>query len=194
MFLTRIGFGSKAVITGDTTQVDVPGGRSGPRRARADARRHRRPGASCTSPSRDVVRHRIVQDIVDAYDRASRSGATASEARPTVSEPVRDGRPASVVFAADEQDDQPGRRRPLARLARRAVLPSRGRRGDGELSVLFVDEADDRRAQRDVHGRSEGPTDVLSFPIDGTRVSRRGRRTGRTREATPGLPRCWATS
>ena len=60
MFLTRIGFGSKVVVTGDITQVDVPGGRSGLRRPRAGARRHRRPRRSCTSPSRDVVRHRIV--------------------------------------------------------------------------------------------------------------------------------------
>ena len=44
MFLTRIGFGSKVVVTGDITQVDVPGGRSGLARPRAGADRHRRPG------------------------------------------------------------------------------------------------------------------------------------------------------
>ena len=71
MFLTRIGFGSKVVVTGDVTQVDVPGGRSGLARARAGARRASTGSRSCTSPARDVVRHRIVQDIVDAYERAS---------------------------------------------------------------------------------------------------------------------------
>ncbi len=68
MFLTRIGFGSRAVVTGDTTQVDVPGGRSG---------RERRGGvlgdiagiSFVRLGSRDVVRHRIVQSIVDAYAR-----------------------------------------------------------------------------------------------------------------------------
>ena len=69
MFLTRIGFGSKAVVTGDVTQVDVPGGRSGLDRPRGDPRRDRRPRRSSGSPDRDVVRHKIVQDIVDAYDR-----------------------------------------------------------------------------------------------------------------------------
>ena len=68
MFLTRIGFGSRAVITGDVTQVDVAGGRSGlsglePLLRGID-------GLDWVQlSSRDVVRHRIVQDIVDAYSR-----------------------------------------------------------------------------------------------------------------------------
>ena len=74
MFLTRIGFGSKAVVTGDITQVDVPGGRSGLaglERILGDI-----DGLGFVHlTSRDVVRHRIVQDIVDAYER---SGGAAS--------------------------------------------------------------------------------------------------------------------
>ena len=69
MFLTRIGFGSKAVVTGDTTQVDVAGGRSGLgglERILAGI-----DGLGWVHlTSSDVVRHRIVQDIVDAYERA----------------------------------------------------------------------------------------------------------------------------
>jgi phosphate starvation-inducible protein PhoH and related proteins len=69
MFLTRIGFGSRAVVTGDTTQVDMPGGRSG-----LDGLEVLLSGIEGLSfvhlSSRDVVRHRIVQDIVDAYERA----------------------------------------------------------------------------------------------------------------------------
>jgi phosphate starvation-inducible PhoH-like protein len=68
MFLTRIGFGSKAVITGDRTQVDVPGGRSG-----LDGIEQLLDGINDLTfvklTSSDVVRHRIVQDIVDAYAR-----------------------------------------------------------------------------------------------------------------------------
>jgi phosphate starvation-inducible protein PhoH and related proteins len=68
MFLTRIGFGSRAVVTGDVTQVDVPGGRSGLvglERMLADI-----DGIGFVHlDSRDVVRHRIVADIVDAYSR-----------------------------------------------------------------------------------------------------------------------------
>ena len=69
MFLTRIGFGSKAVITGDVTQVDIGGGRSGllglePILSGIEGLTWVR------LTSKDVVRHRIVQDIVDAYERA----------------------------------------------------------------------------------------------------------------------------
>lgn len=69
MFLTRIGFGSKAVVTGDDTQVDVDGGRSGlvglePILGGIDGI------AFVRLSGRDVVRHRIVQAIVNAYGRA----------------------------------------------------------------------------------------------------------------------------
>jgi len=74
MFLTRIGFGSRVVITGDTTQVDVPGGRSG-----LDGLETLLSGidglAFVRLTSQDVVRHRIVQDIVNAYERADDAGA-----------------------------------------------------------------------------------------------------------------------
>lgn len=68
MFLTRIGFNSQAVITGDETQVDVAGGRSGLHQleqilGEIDGLEFVRLTSS------DVVRHRIVQDIVDAYAR-----------------------------------------------------------------------------------------------------------------------------
>jgi phosphate starvation-inducible PhoH-like protein len=69
MFLTRIGFGSKAVITGDTTQVDVPGGRSGLDGLEELLGDIEGLGFVHLS-SRDVVRHKIVADIVDAYARA----------------------------------------------------------------------------------------------------------------------------
>jgi phosphate starvation-inducible PhoH-like protein len=68
MFLTRIGFGSKAVVTGDVTQVDVPGSRSGLvglERVLGEVE-----GVAFVHlDNRDVVRHRIVADIVAAYER-----------------------------------------------------------------------------------------------------------------------------
>jgi phosphate starvation-inducible PhoH-like protein len=70
MFLTRIGFGSKAVVTGDTTQVDVPGGRSG--LTGLEKILSGIDGLSFVHlTSKDVVRHRIVQEIVDAYERVA---------------------------------------------------------------------------------------------------------------------------
>jgi phosphate starvation-inducible PhoH-like protein len=68
MFLTRMGFGSKSVITGDVTQVDLPrGARSGLAEAR-DILKDVRGIAFTTFLSEDVVRHPLVQRIVDAYD------------------------------------------------------------------------------------------------------------------------------
>ena len=78
MFLTRIGFGSKVVVTGDTTQVDVPGGRSGllglePVLSGIDGLAWVRLGTG------DVVRHRIVQDIVNAYEAAAERKAAGDD-------------------------------------------------------------------------------------------------------------------
>ncbi|HED13116.1 MAG TPA: PhoH family protein [Gammaproteobacteria bacterium] len=70
MFLTRLGFSSRAVITGDLTQVDLPRGvRSGLRQAVAIL--HEVKGISVTRfQAFDVVRHPLVQSIVEAYERA----------------------------------------------------------------------------------------------------------------------------
>jgi phosphate starvation-inducible PhoH-like protein len=68
MFLTRIGFGSKVVVTGDATQVDVPDGRSGlVGLERVLTGIEGLAWVHLTSD--DVVRHRIVADIVAAYER-----------------------------------------------------------------------------------------------------------------------------
>jgi phosphate starvation-inducible protein PhoH and related proteins len=78
MFLTRIGFGSKVVVTGDDTQIDLPGGRSG-----LTGLEKVLSGidglAWIKLGRRDVVRHRIVSDIVGAYEAAE---AAASQRGP----------------------------------------------------------------------------------------------------------------
>jgi phosphate starvation-inducible PhoH-like protein len=75
MFLTRIGFGSKAVITGDPSQVDLPRGQDSGL-AHAVKVLHDVQGIATTRfTSRDVVRHPLVARIVDAYDRASENDA-----------------------------------------------------------------------------------------------------------------------
>jgi len=70
MFLTRLGYGSKAVITGDVTQIDLPAGKpSGLKEAQAILSGI--PGIRfCYFTERDVVRHPLVQDIITAYDRS----------------------------------------------------------------------------------------------------------------------------
>ena len=68
MFLTRIGFGSKVVVTGDTTQVDIPDNRSG-LIGLENILQDIEGLAFVHLDTRDVVRHRIVADIVAAYER-----------------------------------------------------------------------------------------------------------------------------
>jgi phosphate starvation-inducible protein PhoH and related proteins len=71
MFLTRLGYNSKAVITGDITQIDLPSGKlSGLKEARTVL--SNTPGiAFVYFNERDVVRHRLVQAIITAYEAAS---------------------------------------------------------------------------------------------------------------------------
>jgi phosphate starvation-inducible protein PhoH and related proteins len=71
MFLTRLGYGSKAVITGDITQIDLPSGKlSGLKEART-VLHNTRGIAFVYFDERDVVRHRLVQAIITAYESAS---------------------------------------------------------------------------------------------------------------------------
>lgn len=75
MFLTRLGFGSRMVVTGDVTQVDVPGGHSGLSQvvdilADVDDIHFERLGP------RDIVRHSLVSNIVDAYAAHEHKGAS----------------------------------------------------------------------------------------------------------------------
>jgi len=77
MFLTRIGFGSKAVVTGDMTQVDIPGGRSG--LVGLEEVLCRVPDLAFVHlKAQDVVRHKIVADIVTAYDASSRASSNGA--------------------------------------------------------------------------------------------------------------------
>ena len=79
MFLTRIGFGSKAVVTGDVSQIDLPKTQLS---GLIDAERvlKRVDGiAICRLTSADVVRHPLVARIVDAYDNTSRATANWHE-------------------------------------------------------------------------------------------------------------------
>ena len=83
MFLTRLGYGSKAVITGDVTQVDLPTGtRSGLKEAQRILRNIN--GINFTLfTEKDVVRHRLVQDVITAYERDQEEQERHDEERRT---------------------------------------------------------------------------------------------------------------
>jgi phosphate starvation-inducible PhoH-like protein len=69
MFLTRLGFGSQIVVTGDTTQIDLPGGSRSGLLVVQDILEGVDDVHFAQLTSTDVVRHRLVSDIVDAYAR-----------------------------------------------------------------------------------------------------------------------------
>ncbi|WP_296388791.1 PhoH family protein [Williamsia sp.] len=75
MFLTRLGFGSQVVVTGDVTQVDLPGGSESGLRAASRILTGIDDIHFATLTSADVVRHRLVADIVDAYGKFEESQA-----------------------------------------------------------------------------------------------------------------------
>ena len=68
MFLTRLGFGSKMVITGDVTQIDLPNGHHSGLRAVRDIFQDIDDIAFLELTADDVVRHRLIADIIRAYD------------------------------------------------------------------------------------------------------------------------------
>ena len=79
MFLTRIGFGSKAVVTGDISQIDLPKGQASGLVEAERILKHVPGIAHVRFTSADVVRHPLVARIVDAYDAASRASRRARD-------------------------------------------------------------------------------------------------------------------
>ncbi len=82
MFLTRIGFGSKAVVNGDSTQTDLQSGQTSGLAVVQEILEGIEGIEFCHLGARDVVRHKIVQDIVEAYRRFGEQRDAAAAERP----------------------------------------------------------------------------------------------------------------
>jgi phosphate starvation-inducible PhoH-like protein len=79
MFLTRIGFGSKVVITGDVTQIDLPGDKASGLKEAMRVLRGIDDIAICTLTGADVVRHVLVQKIIEAYEKHDKANQAVSK-------------------------------------------------------------------------------------------------------------------
>ena len=82
MFLTRLGFGSKIVITGDVTQIDLPDDKTSGLKDAIRVLQGVKDIAICKLTSADVVRHALVQQIINAYEKAN--------VKPEQKKPVKD--------------------------------------------------------------------------------------------------------
>jgi hypothetical protein len=72
MFLTRLGFNSKAVVTGDITQIDLPSGKKSGLKDAVKILKNIDDIAIMRLSEKDVVRHRLVQEIIKAYERVQK--------------------------------------------------------------------------------------------------------------------------
>ncbi len=159
MFLTRIGFGSTAVITGDVTQVDLPRGtRSGLKHVIEVLQDV--PGISFTHfKPKDVVRHPLVQRIVEAYER--HESRQQSQVRPVEERARAVTMPLELdLQVASAAPDLPSEAqfRAWCELALR-------QRPESELTIRLVDEAEGLELNS-TYRHKDYATNVLSFPAD----------------------------
>jgi phosphate starvation-inducible PhoH-like protein len=84
MFLTRIGFGSKVVITGDVTQIDLPGDKVSGLKEALNILKNINDIAICRLTGEDIVRHVLVQKIVEAYERFEKTRRNEEAVKPGV--------------------------------------------------------------------------------------------------------------
>ena len=181
MFLTRLGFGSRMVVTGDVTQVDLPGGTTSGLRQAEGILGDVEDLAFCHLTAHDVVRHKLVGRIVAAYEHHDAPAAAAQRRAPLT--PTRIGAPMTVDINNESglEADSTG----LVRLATFALDQLRIH-PQAELSILLVDEPTDERVPREVHGRAR--PDRRAELSDGRATAARRRRGRAARSA------CSATS
>ena len=160
------------VVTGDITQVDLPRDQQSGLIVVGDILDGVEGIEFVRFGGEDVVRHKLVQRIVDAYDEhAERAGARAA-ARATQRAPpcLRSRSSGSARRSARGEIE---RARARSRWRRRGVE-------DGHVAVEFVDAERDRASSTREHRGKDGPTDVLSFPVDEAGAGRPARASSAT--------------
>ena len=169
MFLTRMGVGSKVVVTGDVTQIDLP---DKVRSGLIDALHVLRDVegiAQVRLTEKDVVRHRLVQQIVKAYEKAAEA-KTALKPQP-INKQWRSINVSNKVLITNDQNvvKVPSGLRILIRRSCNAVLDFEHFDGPAEISVTFVDNNRIHELNKEYRDK-DSATDVLSFPLGKRRV------------------------
>ena len=192
MFLTRLGFGSRIVVTGDVTQVDLPSGTQSGLRVVQDILDGVDDVHFSRLTSHDVVRHQLVARHRGRL-RAVRGRAggprrgSADHRQPRRAGPAAAGTGDRVSIEIANESGADVDEADLAALARH-VLDEMGVHPLAELSVLLVDTP----TMTELHERwmgEPGPTDVLAFPMDELRPPHQaGARTDRGPATEPEPP------
>ncbi len=155
MFLTRLGFGSKIVITGDVTQIDLPDGKpSGLREAMRVLKKVEGIGI-CELTNADVVRHVMVQRIVKAYEEyeTAKNGGKGKEIM---------AKRHYIPITADVPGVNEGQRAFIRKVIRTA-LAAEGVDFPCEVDVLLTNDEAIHQINLDMR-EVDRATDVLSFP------------------------------
>ena len=174
MFLTRLGFGSKMVVTGDVTQIDLPTGTHSGLKIVEGILDGLDDVHFSRLSSHDVVRHRLVSEIVDAYSRFDAEQSAGASAKSwwwtragtgtAPRGPSAGLRGTIVTIEVNNETATDLDEKDLSDLCR-FVLDRMRIHPQAELAVLLVDP--ETMAQLHVQWMDEpGPTDVLSFPMD----------------------------
>ena len=156
MFLTRIGFGSKAVVNGDSTQTDLQSGQASGLAVVQEILDGIEGIEFCHLGARDVVRHKIVQDIVEAYRRLRRAARRGGRRTSVTAMSDDDGSHPAVLISNRQSDRRSTRTASRARATRRSA--ARARRPRRALGVVRRRDRDGGPPRRDTWTRRARPT------------------------------------
>ena len=184
MFLTRLGFGSRMVVTGDITQVDLPREQRSGLIAVGDVLDSIEGIEFVRFGGEDVVRHKLVQRIVEAYDvHAQREPPAAPGDRARPADPQRLSAMLEVEVLGAGRCPPPRRRSTRCGACARRPPHARDRATGTSRSSSSTSA---RIAELNARPpRPPAPTDVLSFPIDGVGADAPARASSATSSSAP---------
>ena len=162
MFLTRIGFGSKVVITGDATQKDLPSGQVSGLDVATRVVKDIEDISICHLTSKDVVRHPLVQRIVKAYEdyESKHENRRGNDAKYK----GKDKRRRSLYFEEEGDVKLPLECEALAKRVVEEALDYVGCPYEAEVNLLLTENAQIHEMNKEFRGIDRA-TDVLSFPM-----------------------------